>query len=1164
MGRPERKIDPDAGPVQRFAWDLRQLREKAGSPSYRELSSRAHFGSTALSEAAGGSQFPSLEVTLGYVRACEGDVDAWTGYWREIAEELEAPGWDEHIAPYLGLAAFQAEDAARFHGREAVVAGLVAKLADTRFLGVFGPSGCGKSSLLRAGLVPALGIRSVVLTPTAHPVAELRARTSDQELIVVDQFEEIFTLCRDEAERDEFVSALLARRARVVVAGRVDFLGRCAAMPALVDALRDAQLLVGPMNADELRRAIEVPAATAGLALEPEMVTAALTDAHGRPGALPLLSHALLETWRRRENATLTLNGYREAGGVSGAIAATAEDVYTRLDEQSRDAVRGVLLRLVSSEDDRVGVRSRAALEEILGAGDRDATAAALDALTTARLVVVTEGGAELAHEAMIEAWPRLRGWTDENRERLRRHRDLTAAAHAWVCVGRDPGALYRGVRLATARAIAETPDWPALSTELEREFLEASSAQENSELATSARHTRRLRTLVRTLAVLLVVCAVVAVAAVVQRRAAVAEQHVAQSRQLALQAQDLSESWPDAARTLAVSAYRTAPTAEALGALLSTAAYKPARTVFKDHRGAVRAVALSGNGKLASAGDDRSVLVRDPGSAPVALTGHQASVHALAFHPSAPVVVSGSDDGQIIVWDLRNRTPVQQISLPHSRITGLEFSADGRWLASVSQDGTALLWEKPDAQWRESARIPHDLGALNGVTLSGNGDLVALAGKHGALVYDRNAKTGRTHRDHDGAVRTIALSPDGTVIATGGEDSQVVLRAGDAAPEFLRRHTASLRSVRFTPDGGKLMSASDDGSIRWWSVPDGGWLTGLIGRTGAFFAAALSPDGTRIAAGGDDSVSLWPEALPPFTGHAVPPFAVATTADGTVATGGADRAIMVWGADGARRHVLTAPATVKSLLFHPDGTLLSAGEDGPVTVWDIAARTPVRTFAGHQGPVTGLSLNPKGDLAASGGADRTIRLFDPRTPAPARVLPAAHTAEVDALQFSPDGNLLASGGEDGRLVLWDVEHDRRLAVLSERNTALRDIAFTPDGATLITGDASGTITLWDVAERREIGTLPGQRGAVREIAVSENLLAVAGSDTTITLWDTATRTQIASLTGHAGPANALAFGGQDGRTLASTGADPRVILWDLTPDAVAGRICEQGERCRG
>jgi WD40 repeat protein len=581
---------------------------------------------------------------------------------------------------------------------------------------------------------------------------------------------------------------------------------------------------------------------------------------------------------------------------------------------------------------------------------------------------------------------------------------------------------------------------------------------------------------------------------------------------------------------------------------------------MFKDHRGAVRAVALSGNGKLASAGDDRSVLVRDPGSAPVALTGHQAPVHALAFHPSAPVVVSGSADGQIIEWDLASRTPVQQMSLPHGRINGLELSSDGRWLAAVTQDGTALLWERADAGWRDPVKIPHDLGALNGVTLSG--DLVGLAGENGALVYDRNAKTGRTYRDHDGAVRTIALSQDGTAVATGGADGQVVLRVGDEAPKFLRRHIASLRSVRFTPGGGELMSASDDGSIRWWSVPGGGWLTGLIGRTGAFFAAALSPDGTRIAAGGDDSVSLWQVALPPFTGHAAPPFAVAVAEDGTVATGGADRTIMVWGADGVRRHVLTAPATVKSLLFHPDGTLLSAGEDGATTVWDIAAHKPLRTFTGHQGPITGLSLNSSGDLAASGGADRTIRLFDPRTNAPARVLPAAHTAEVEALQFSPDGRLLASGGADGRLVLWDVEHDRRLAVLSERDTALRDIAFTPDGATLITGDADGVITLWDVGARREVGTLPGQRGAVREIAVSGNLLAVAGSDMTITVWDIASRAQIAALTGHSGPANALAFGGGDGLWLASTGADPRVILWHIAPDSVVARICEQHGRC--
>ncbi|MCX2953651.1 hypothetical protein [Lentzea sp. NEAU-D7] len=1092
MGRPERPLDPNEGPVQRFAWELRRLREKAGSPSYRELSRRAHFSSTALSEAAGGTQLPTLAVTLGYVEACEGDPEHWERQWREVVAEILAPG--DESAPYLGLAAFQPEDASLFRGREELVEHLVGEVGKRSFLGVFGASGSGKSSLLRAGLVPSLSLSPVVLTPTAHPVRELRARTADRPgLVVVDQFEETFTLCADRDEREAFVSALLACDAKVVIGCRIDFLDRCAAIPALVTALRDAQLL----------------------------------------------SHALLETWRRRENNRLTLAGYRASGGVSGAIAATAEQTFTELGRADQAAARSLLLRLVQPGQGAYDLRRRVALDEVMGP--------ALNALVTARLVVVADGGVELAHEALTRAWPRLRTWIEEDRERLHQHQDLTTAAHAWDAVDRDSGALYRGVRLEVARSLAA--DSPVALSQLEREFVAASEVHETAERAGVRQQARRLRTLVKALAVALVACLVITGVAVVQRRAAVAGEKVALSRQLALQAQDLSGSWPDAAEALAVQAFRTSPTIEARGALLSTAAYKPPRVLLKDHRGAVRAVAFNQDGSLlASAGDDRSVLVRAPsGTAPpIALTQHSKPVRALAFHPSAPRLASGGEDEQIVLWDLKTNVAAHVLPLPHGRINSIAYSDDGRLMVSASQDGTVVLWEGA----REVLRIPHSLGEVHDVALGG--DLVALAGQNGVLVHNRTTGAQQVHQDHRGPVLAVALNSDGGALASGGADSQVVLRAG-AEPSFLRRHTAGIRSVGFGPDGRMLMSAADDGSVRWWSVPGGGWLTGLISRTGAFFAAGLSPDGTKLAAGGDDSVSVWQVALPAFTGHAAPPFGVTAAADGRIATGGADRSIRVWDPSGTLITELAAPATVKSVAFHPGGTLVSAGEDGDVTAWDLDSRKPVRTIAEHDGPVTSLAL--AGNVVASGGADRTIRLVDPASAAPPRTFPVAHTAAVEALALSPDGTVLASGGNDGRIVLWDVEHSRELAVLGELGNALRDIAFTPDGRTLITGDAGGAVIFWDVAARRQSATLPGQRGAVRELALNATgtRLAVAGSDTVITLWDTGTREQVATLTGHTGPVNSVAF---DGDALVSTGADPRVIRWDLDPDAVIARVC--------
>ncbi|NUW33063.1 helix-turn-helix domain-containing protein [Nonomuraea sp. SMC257] len=420
MPRPERPLDAGDSPLLRFAADLRALRRKAGDPTYRRLARLAHYSAATLSEAAAGRRLPTLAVTLAYVRACGGDEAEWEERWRRISEEPAgpAPGGDDGASPYVGLASFQAEDAARFFGRERVTGELLRRVAEQRIVMVFGASGAGKSSLLRAGLLAALRQpgrpsdatsahaasavrepgrpsgatsgdatsgdatsaragdrlwRALLFTPGAHPLeecaihlarlsggtpgplrdelaAEPRAlhRLARQLLgdeppgpelvVIVDQFEEVFTLCHDEAERARFVDLLLTAaraggsRCRLVLGVRADFYAHCTSHPALLEALREAHLPLGPMTADELRQAVVQPAARAGHIVEGALASRIVADAAGQPGALPLVSHALLETWHRRRGTTLTLAGYEAAGGLSQAVARTAEDAYTALD----------------------------------------------------------------------------------------------------------------------------------------------------------------------------------------------------------------------------------------------------------------------------------------------------------------------------------------------------------------------------------------------------------------------------------------------------------------------------------------------------------------------------------------------------------------------------------------------------------------------------------------------------------------------------------------------------------------------------------------------------------------------------------------------------------------------------------------------------------------
>ncbi|MGI5423576.1 helix-turn-helix domain-containing protein [Streptomyces sp. CA-179760] len=470
-GRHEVPVDPAAGPVQRFAFELRELRAQANGITYRALAQRAGYSVTTLAQAAGGERLPTLPVALAYAEACGGDQAEWEARWKEAVEESAADDSRDDgrsLPPYRGLGRFETGDSGLFFGREQLTADLVELLRRRRFAAVFGPSGSGKSSLLRAGLIPVLrhaqepdlrpaAIR--ILTPGERPArthtsVSIPATPHDgsagaDTVLIVDQFEEVFTLCHDPAERARFIDLLLRARQpesrlRVLLAVRGDFYGRCAEHRDLADALRDANLLAGAMSRAELRAAVVKPAQTTGLTVERALTARLVEEVADAPGGLPLLSHALLETWRRRRGKTMTLAGYEAAGRLDGAIARTAEEVYGRFTEDQATAARRVLLRLIAPGDGTPDTRRPVDRAELPGTG-RDDMARVVDALAGARLLTLDGDTVEMAHEALITAWPRLRGWIEDDRERLRVHRDLTEAAHAWEELGREEGALCRG-----------------------------------------------------------------------------------------------------------------------------------------------------------------------------------------------------------------------------------------------------------------------------------------------------------------------------------------------------------------------------------------------------------------------------------------------------------------------------------------------------------------------------------------------------------------------------------------------------------------------------------------------------------------------------------------------------------------------------------------------
>ncbi|MFJ8043352.1 hypothetical protein ACIRBX_22935 [Kitasatospora sp. NPDC096147] len=540
MPRRESPLDQGDGPLVRFAGDLRALRERAGSPPYRQMAVRAHCSASGLSVAAGGRRLPSLAVTLAYVRACDGDVAQWQHRWQLLAAELAADtaarrrAGEAGRAPYPGAAAFEVADAERFFGRELLTDRLLEVLADRPLVVLAGPSGAGKSSLVRAGLLARLGgarqpVRTVLLTPGERPVEAYGvalARLGQQPagaggaVLVVDQAEELYTRCRDGAERDRFLAELarLTGRAsagasagdraesgpaggvagaqvgsgvRVLLVVRSDHQERLAGHPVVSTVCRVPVLSLGRPAPEELRRAIVEPAVRARCTVEGALLAVLVSAVAQEPGALPLVSAALLDTWRRRSGNALTLAGFQATGGFEGALARTAEALYAGLTAGDRDRAATVFRLLGGGPGQDGPLGTPVARREF----EADGMPALLERLARARLVVLDRDGVLLAHQGLARAWPRMRDWLATGPDTTAEQRRLTEAARAWAGVGGDPELLYRGARLEQVRRQLMTGELaPGRS---ERAFLAAAFRA----AAADRRRLRRQRRAVATLA---------------------------------------------------------------------------------------------------------------------------------------------------------------------------------------------------------------------------------------------------------------------------------------------------------------------------------------------------------------------------------------------------------------------------------------------------------------------------------------------------------------------------------------------------------------------------------------------------------------------------------------------------------------------------------------
>jgi WD40 repeat protein len=1121
----------------------------------------------------------------------------------------------DSVCPYPGLRAYGVEDSAAFFGRDVDVSACLRRLRDSSVVAVVGPSGTGKSSVVRAGIGAAMlrdGRRVAALTPGQHPMSSMAGvTTGPRTVLLVDQCEEVFSLCRDPDERTAFLAALTAwaTSGQLIVSMRADHLAGLAEHPTFARVVERGLYLLGGMAEPALREAIEGPARRSGLIVEPGLVDLLVNELEGQPGALPLLSHTLRETWRRREGRTLTLASYQASGGIRGAVAKSAETVYATGDEAHREALRDLMLRLVTVGEDEVPLRTRLPRRAVVHDPAHDAV---LDRLIAARLVTIDGDVVQLAHEALARAWPRLRGWLEDDVDGQRIRQHLTVAAEAWVALGRPESELYRGVRLAAAISWRRTSSQSL--PQAEADFLDAAERVADAErlavdsrVRHQARVNRSLQGLLGATAVLLVAALIAGGLAVRQaKNAEQAESAAVHSSRLADRAVTTADSRRLGARALttedislslllAVEGARADDSDESRANLVAAIVRRPALVLTGTHLPR-HLGSLAGNGArgvmATSDGRNRVVFLTRAlegiGSRQMGVPHPGGHFVQVEFNPAGTALAAAPEepepDGRrvgVTLLDTYTQQPIGQqptaVGLGPAGATDITWSADGRHVAAAygrpGASSLALVWDLGSGS--PPARVPLPRGA-QGVALARDGSVLYASGPLAAYDVRSGRPLWRTHLHGP----HIDLAPSGHLLALPYDDgvrgSDVLLTDTDngSVVRRLTGHRDQVTDVRFAPDGHTVAAVGADGLLTTWRVARGVEVERV--ETGPVAGLTYSRFGSHLmTTSAEGEARLWDlrgelryvtRLVQPRV--ALDPAAISVPAnDGrAVASSWTDRSstshLRLMNVDTMSTHSLRLDLPLRVGTWAGNRTRFVGATKNRLTVWNRSGRE-----LGHR-PLDGAEIVALAELPTWHrlvGATRDGQLlqFDSRTLAPVAA-PLAPGVDVCCLASGPGPHqaTVAVRGASGQILVIDLQ-GRRVLRGETADRPVLSLAVSAVTRTAAVGTADGqleTVDLDSARVRHEPGSRLEPPATWTALSSSAHTAVTTADDGSIRLWDENRAHLMSRLdVPETAPVTATFLAGDNDLLL--TTRDGGVYRWDTRPDRALDFACAAAGR---